>query len=209
MRATGSCVAPLGPAIFDYTANGVVQDRAGNHIARPRPTTPSSEPLTDGGRPMDERWVAIACFSDDEWQSLAEPWAHPTGRRTRSSRPTPTRKENEDELDADINAWTADKDPYEVMHDLQPGASRRRRPERPRAAGRRRAPQGARLLQVPRPRRDRPRAYDGPPFSSRRRPANIHTPAPLLGEHTEYVCKEILGLSDDEIAELMVAGALT
>jgi benzylsuccinate CoA-transferase BbsF subunit len=40
-------------------------------------------------------------------------------------------------------------------------------------------------------------------------PGELRWPAPLLGEHTEYVCKELLGLSDDEIADLLVAGALT
>jgi crotonobetainyl-CoA:carnitine CoA-transferase CaiB-like acyl-CoA transferase len=32
--------------------------------------------------------------------------------------------------------------------------------------------------------------------------------APLLGEHNEYVLKKLLGLSDDEIAELVIAGII-
>jgi crotonobetainyl-CoA:carnitine CoA-transferase CaiB-like acyl-CoA transferase len=32
--------------------------------------------------------------------------------------------------------------------------------------------------------------------------------APLLGEHNEYVLKEILGMSDEEIAELIIEGAI-
>ena len=51
-------------------------------------------------------------------------------------------------------------------------------------------------------------AYDGPPFKLSRTPGELRAPAPLLGEHTEYVCKDLLGLSDEEIAELLVAGAL-
>ncbi len=39
-------------------------------------------------------------------------------------------------------------------------------------------------------------------------PGKLRSPAPLLGQHTEYVCKEILGLSDEEIADLLVAGVL-
>ena len=34
------------------------------------------------------------------------------------------------------------------------------------------------------------------------------THAPLLGEHTEYVLKEILSLSDDEVEALVIAGAV-
>jgi crotonobetainyl-CoA:carnitine CoA-transferase CaiB-like acyl-CoA transferase len=50
--------------------------------------------------------------------------------------------------------------------------------------------------------------HDGPPFVLSKTPGSVRTPAPMLGEHTEYVCKEILGLDDEGIAELMVAGAL-
>ena len=32
--------------------------------------------------------------------------------------------------------------------------------------------------------------------------------APLLGEHNEYVLKEILGMSDEEIVELVVEGVI-
>jgi len=34
-------------------------------------------------------------------------------------------------------------------------------------------------------------------------------PAPALGEHNEYVYKEVLGLSDDEIADLLIDGVIT
>jgi len=32
--------------------------------------------------------------------------------------------------------------------------------------------------------------------------------APLLGEHNEYALKEILGMSDEEIAELVIEGVI-
>lgn len=34
------------------------------------------------------------------------------------------------------------------------------------------------------------------------------TPTPLLGEHNEYALKNILGMDEDEIAELVVEGVL-
>ena len=33
---------------------------------------------------------------------------------------------------------------------------------------------------------------------------SFRSPAPCLGEHTEYVCKQILHLSDEEIAQLLI-----
>jgi len=32
--------------------------------------------------------------------------------------------------------------------------------------------------------------------------------APLLGEHNEHALKQILGMSDDEIAQLIIEGVL-
>jgi crotonobetainyl-CoA:carnitine CoA-transferase CaiB-like acyl-CoA transferase len=34
------------------------------------------------------------------------------------------------------------------------------------------------------------------------------SPAPLFGEHTEYVLKKFLGMSEEEITELTVDGVL-
>jgi crotonobetainyl-CoA:carnitine CoA-transferase CaiB-like acyl-CoA transferase len=205
-----SSVCPLAPAIFDYTANGVVQDRAGNHIAEAAPHNAfKCRPLTDGGRPMDERWVAIACFSDEQWRSLAKANGDPDWARDPKFATQEARKQHEDELDANLSAWTADKDAYEVMDDLQ---------ARGVPAG---VVQSAReVLDNDEHLKERgfyahpnhpetgPAAYDGPPFKLSRTPGEIARPAPLLGEHTEYVCKELLGLTDEEIADLLVAGVL-
>jgi crotonobetainyl-CoA:carnitine CoA-transferase CaiB-like acyl-CoA transferase len=30
----------------------------------------------------------------------------------------------------------------------------------------------------------------------------------MLGEHTDYVCREVLGMDDEEIAQLVIAGVL-
>jgi len=207
-----SSAAPLGPAIFDYTANGRVQERSGNGLPYASPHNAfKCRPASDGGRPMDERWIAIACFSDQEWQALvegmgpsAEGWAGDAKFSTLEAR-----KGNEAQLDAQIGAWTADREAYGLMEDLQ----RRGVP-----AG---VVQSAReildldehikargyyvYLQHP---EAGVHAYDGPPFVLSKTPGKLRSPACCLGEHTEYVCKEILGLDDEGIAELMVAGAL-
>jgi crotonobetainyl-CoA:carnitine CoA-transferase CaiB-like acyl-CoA transferase len=51
-------------------------------------------------------------------------------------------------------------------------------------------------------------AHDGAPFRLSKTPGSLRTPAPCLGEHNEYVCKEILGMSDDEIAAALIEQAL-
>jgi len=39
-------------------------------------------------------------------------------------------------------------------------------------------------------------------------PEELVRPAPCLGEHNEYVLKELLKMSNEEIADLVAAGAL-
>jgi benzylsuccinate CoA-transferase BbsF subunit len=53
-----------------------------------------------------------------------------------------------------------------------------------------------------------PTAYDGPPFRLSRTPGYLRRYAPLLGEHTDYVCKEVLGYGDEEVAQLIIDGVL-
>ena len=45
------------------------------------------------------------------------------------------------------------------------------------------------------------------PFQMSKTPCELER-APLLGEHNEYVLKEILGFSDEEIVDLVVNGIL-
>jgi len=205
-----SSIAPLGPAILDYTANGNVQNRSGNGIAEAAPHNAfQCKPHSDGGRPMDQSWIAIACFSDEEWGWLTEVMDNPDWATDAKFGTLARRKENEAELDQHISAWTADKDAYTLMEDLQSSGV---------PAG---VVQSAReILDVDEHMKERgyyayvehPEAglcaHDGPPFVLSKTPGSVRTPAPTLGEHTEYVMKEILGLDDEGIAELMVAGAL-
>ena len=53
-----------------------------------------------------------------------------------------------------------------------------------------------------------PHIYQPPPFKFSKTPTEITMPAPCLGQHNEYILKEVLGMSDDEVAELLIAGAL-
>ena len=51
-------------------------------------------------------------------------------------------------------------------------------------------------------------AYDGPAARLSVTPGRHRAPAPLFGEHTEEVCRRILELSGDEIADLVAEGVL-
>ena len=193
-----SSVAPLAPAIFDYTANGRVQMRDGNGLpyAAPHNAFPC-KPLSEHPSPPDHRWIAIGCFSEDEWKALVQAMGSPEWAADAKFSTLERRKANEAELETNLSAWTADKDAYELMQNLQSQGV---------PAG---VVQSAReLLDVDELIKERgfyvyldhpetgPAAYDGPPFVLSETPGELRWPAPVLGEHTEYVCKEILGLGD-------------
>ena len=205
-----SSVSPLAAAIFDYTANGRVQERAGNGLPYAAPHNAfKCKPLSEGSSaPADEQWIAIACFTDEEWRSLVEAMGGPDWATDPKLATAAGRKENEPELEQGISAWTADKSPKPLMEELQ---------ARGVPAG---VVQSAREMLADEHLKSREyyvyldhpetgrAAYDGPPFKLSKTPGRLRSPAPLLGQHTEQVCKEILGLSDDEIADLLVAGVL-
>ena len=48
----------------------------------------------------------------------------------------------------------------------------------------------------------------GAPVRLSETPGSVRTPAPLLGEHTDVVLRELLGLGADEIGALRAAGAI-
>ncbi len=46
----------------------------------------------------------------------------------------------------------------------------------------------------------------GEPSVLSKTPAEPRMPSPCLGEHTEYVCREILGMSEEEFDKLLLDG---
>ncbi len=216
-----SSVSALGGALLDYTVNGRVEERQGNRVpyASPhgafpclpveRPLWPGEERPTDEVAPGDDRWCAIAVFNDEEWQALCAAMGDPDWCRDEKFSTLLGRKQNEDELEQRIGEWTKDKSAPEVMEILQ-------------AAG---VPAGAvqtaqdvlendphlkergYYVYLDHPEAGRT-AYDGPAFRLSKTPGYLRSPAPCLGEHTYYVCKEILGMDDEEIADLVAEQVL-
>jgi len=118
------------------------------------------------------------------------------------------RKSNEDELDRHVEEWTLNHTAEEVMSLMQQGG----------------VPAGVvasceDLFNDPQLKyrnhfvfKDHPEigqhASQGISFKLSKTPSEITRAAPCLGEHTAYVCTEILGMSDEEFAELFSAGVL-
>ena len=153
-----------------------------------------------------DRWVAIVCHDDDDWRrlvrALGEPaWATDAGLAT-----TAGRLARVDELERRLEEWTRGRTPTGVAETLQ-------------AAGVEATPV-----------EDFADLHDDPQLAHRRHfrpvehavlgrhPIETHalrfsamdpeyrSSAPRLGEHTEQIVRELLGMPADEYARLRDAG---
>ena len=106
----------LGPTLLDYFANGRAAQPSGNKLpydlAAPHNCYPCAGAASDAV--ADERWVAIACLSDAQWQALravmGDPeWAGDPVLETAAGRVADT------DLDGRIAQWTRTLTATEVM----------------------------------------------------------------------------------------------
>ena len=191
------------PFMLDYAVNGREQDRMGNR-------DPDAAPHGVYPCKGEDRWIAIACTTDEEWQALCRVM-DPTGQgKVHQERYStlPGRKSEEDNLDGIIGEWTGGWDARELMEALQ-GAGvpagmvndSRDLFEDAQLTHR----EHFKYLDHP---EIGPYASERSEFNLSRTPGSLDRPAPLIGEHTEYVLKDLFGLSDDEYRTLKDDGVL-
>jgi crotonobetainyl-CoA:carnitine CoA-transferase CaiB-like acyl-CoA transferase len=155
-----------------------------------------------------DEWCAINVRSDAEWEALGRALGSPEWCVRREYRTASGRRAHQDELDARLGEWTASRTPQEVARvlqaagvpagDVQHAAHQLADPQL--------AARGyARVV-------DQPGVggvvFEGPSFRGTDLPDPIIGPAPLLGQHTREVARELLGLSDPEIDALVAEGVL-
>ena len=193
-----STTAALGPFILEYTVNGRVPERGGN---RSNAACPHGIFRCAG----DDRWLSLSCSTDEQWQGLLDVMGRPEWSQEERFTTALGRKHHEAELEALIEEWTSSINDYEAMRLLQAkgvpaGVVQNARDvletdEHLRARGY--------YYYLDHPDAGRT-AYDGPPVRLSATPGRHDAPAPLLGQHNDYVLREVLGYNDEEIAELLV-----
>ena len=95
--------------LLDYEIDGVIGTRMGNRS--PRAVPHGAFPCSG-----DDRWVAIACWSDDEWARLAGV----LGVDDPALATFAGRQERIDDVEARVSGWTAGRSREEVVDTLQP-----------------------------------------------------------------------------------------
>lgn len=192
-------VAFLPTTVLDYTANGRAQTRQGN-------ASLSAAPHGAYRCRGQDRWCALAVSTEGEWKRFCQVIGNPEWTGDSRFISPSSRLENVHELDRLVEAWTVERTPQEVMSVLQAVSV---------PAG---VVQDCRDIVENDPQVEERAFFHHPdhaemgPTLHRSPPARFsHTPAqvaaaPCLGEHTEYVCKRLLGMSDAEFQELQEQG---
>jgi len=192
----------LSPLVLDYIINGRVASRMGNRdpYMAPHGLFPCSE---------QDRWIAIAVPGDIEWEALCSVMGNPDWTCNPKLATVLGRKENENELETLIGGWTENYHAEELVHLLQEAGVPAGIVETaedlfndPQLQHR----EHFRFLQH---RVIGTHAYHSPAYRLSKTPCKISKPGPCLGEDNEYVFKEVLRLSDDEIADLLIEGVIT
>lgn len=192
----------MAPLVLDYVVNKRVVGRMGNQC-------PYAAPHNAYRCQGEDRWCAIAVFTDEEWESFCKVIGNPALIDDPRFATLLARKENEEELDRLVNEWTINHSAEEVMDMMQAGGV---------AAGV--VETGEDLLdkdpqykhrqtfrEVEYPGIGKYRTHVGAHFLLSKYAYDIKR-APLLGEHNEYVLKELLGIPDDEFDKLVKEGVI-
>jgi crotonobetainyl-CoA:carnitine CoA-transferase CaiB-like acyl-CoA transferase len=191
----------LAPQIVDFNVSGRVVSRDGNRSETMAP---------HGAYPCsgDDQWCAIAVEDDEQWHSLCHvlgdsDWSDDDRFRTAEGR-----LGHQEEIDAHLGEWTSSRSAQDVMAVLQsagvPAGVVQRSSDLlgdPQLEHRRffRYMDHPEMGNIPHTGdRFRIRGYEGGP----------RFPAPLLGQHNEVVMREILGMTDEEMADVIASGAI-
>ncbi len=189
----------LTEAILDQGVNGYGQSRLGNadRWSAPHGVYPC-------GDPGDDRWLAIACETDDQWRRLATA----IGRDDLTGLPLDERLDRACELDDAIAGWTAGRDPGDLQTALQTaGVPAHQVQNSPEVVADPQLLHRDHFHQVPHEVYGHSWAeHYG--FRLSRADGTPRRAGPQWGEHTYEVLTEVLGYDGDRIAELAVAEAL-
>jgi crotonobetainyl-CoA:carnitine CoA-transferase CaiB-like acyl-CoA transferase len=191
----------MGVAFLDYFVNGRIAEARGN-------ADPNFAPHAAYRCLGHDRWVAIACATEEEWRSLCAVMHHPDLVADPRFATKPLRHANRAALDPLIEAWTSEQTPHQVMYRLQrvgvpagvvASAEDLYHDLHLRARGYPVTidhPDAGRL--------DHP----GMTVGLSATPGRVRRAAPRLGEHNAEVFQVMLGLSPAEYDDLVARGVI-
>ena len=189
----------MAPVLLDYSVNGRELSRTGN---RNEWAAPHGVYRCRG----EDSWCAIAVTDDKAWESFCAAMGRQEMLKDPRFASLMARLDHLDELDNLIEAWTIERNAEDVMEVMQAAGV---------SAGV--AESGRQLDSDPQLKHrhyyhemDHPEmgrmSYSGMPIKMSETPYRITRGAPCLGEHTAYICTEILEMPGEEFAQFMNDG---
>jgi crotonobetainyl-CoA:carnitine CoA-transferase CaiB-like acyl-CoA transferase len=157
----------------------------------------------------EDRWVSVAVRDDTEWQRLCTIIGRPELAADTRFSTLVGRKHNEDEVETLITAWTLTSSPEEVTAQLQAAGI----PAAPAMSNKELATDphlNSRSIFVS---LEHPEVgvqqHVGIPWQMSKTALHVRRAAPTLGQDTDYVLRNILGYSAEEVATLRNKQVLT
>lgn len=192
----------LSPWLVDYITDGTVGMRSANRSASAVPHGAFPCAPEPGG--VDDRWVAIACHSDAEWATLAAI----IGRTDPALATLSGRQTRVDEVEAAVAAWTATRSRAEVAAMLQQaGIEAVPVADFVDARADEQLAHRHHFVTLDHPVLGRG-AYERNGLRCSDAISGYSRSGPTLGQDTDTVLREFLGLDASEIEQLRTAGAL-
>lgn len=194
-------IALLGVEWMQYRATGRQPPRAANR---------SPDHCPHGVYPTrgEDEWCAIAVETDAEWRRFCRAIGRPELARDRRFATLASRKAHEDELDGIVCAWTRERERWELCDRLQAGGVAAAPVEHLRDMLER-DPQlrqhYQRVSQPCAPEVEIPVDAEAIRFAGFE---HRLVRAPMFGEHSERVLREVAGLGEVEIARLARDGVI-
>jgi len=195
MAQLEAVISIAGEAVLEYTMNGRILGTMGNRH-------PTMCPHNNYRCSGDDKWVSIGVQTEEEWKNFCRAIGNPDWTRYSKFADRYSRQKNVEELDRLINEWTGNLTYYEVTEILQkagvaaaPCLDTEGRFFDPHLQARQT------YMEVEHP-------ATGVDFIANsawrlsETPTVIHHRSPLFGEHNSYVLKDLLGMTDEEMAAL-------
>ncbi len=190
----------LAGAFCDYHATGRIAERSGNDDAQAAP---------HGAYPCrDDQWLALSCWSDEEFTKLAECAGHAEWAAEARFSDADARRANKAELEEAIAAWSAGEEAGEAAAALQAAGVHAHRINT--IADLFGDPQlGHRRTWRVRPHPEiGDQSYYFPGFDLSETPGDVTQAAPVLGQDNDLVFRDFLGLTEEEYRDYQSKGVI-
>lgn len=154
-----------------------------------------------------DRWLALSARDDAEWEALVQYLGRPAWAVGEELRTAAGRAAHEDAIEERLAAFTRERDRDELFHELQAaGVTAGPVLSSADAAGDPHLDAVGAWQRLPAT-DDYPETLFGrPPYRFAKSDVRIRTAPALFGEQNDYVYREVLGFSEEEIARLVEAG---